>query len=85
MPEGLRTIFVGESKDEEKITLYQPASYPLDEFHIRVDEGEVWAISPGSAMRVVAELEGGLKVTYVNIKSPEWTGVARGYIVVEDN
>lgn len=85
MPNGLRTVFVGESTDEEKITLYQNESYPLDEFHIRIDNGEVLAVSPDSAMRVVADLEDGRKVTYIHLTSPEWTGVAKGYIPVEDN
>lgn len=85
MPNGLRTIFVGESADDEKITLYQNENYPLDEFHIRVDDGEVCAISEGSAMRVVADLEEGQKVTYIHLTSPEWSGVAKGYITVEDN
>lgn len=85
MPDGLRTVFVGESTDEEKITLYQNESYPLDEFHIRVDDGEVQAVSPEAAMRVVTELENGDRVTYIQLASPEWSGVAKGYVTVEDN
>lgn len=86
---GLTHVFTGISSEGEEINLYLKESTAYrqiepnrldivtDEFHIRVDEEERWALSPNSKIIMQNDID---KTVKIEIESPQWTGVAIGHL-----
>lgn len=64
--------FVGDTEDGERITIYE-----IDGFvHLKVDDGEVWALSPG--YKLTTYYDDLSSIMEVELTSDKWTGIARG-------
>jgi hypothetical protein len=48
------------------------------DFFLKLPNGEVWALSPESTITVWDDLTESQELTHIMIKSPEWTGTAKG-------
>lgn len=74
----LMPVFVGQTDDGEKIVLYKNIrdAGKEDELHLKRPDGELWALSPGSTVVMDFDLTAA-KLT-LSVRSPEWTGSARG-------
>lgn len=68
-------VFAGVTPDGERIILYKHFQRET-ELHIQKPDGELWALSPGSEVHTRFELD--TQRFRIEIKSPEWTGVAEG-------
>lgn len=68
-------IFVGATPEGEKIILYRRTGI-IEELHIQLPEGELWALSPGS--KLVSWVDEENSLIHVAIESPEWSGTATG-------
>ena len=68
-------VFAGKSKDDEKVVLYRSVDHP-QEFHLRVAEGELWALSPGT--QITSTFDRLNDTMLMHIVSEMWTGDAIG-------
>lgn len=65
-------VFVGDTEDGERISLYEIGN----EVHIKLENGELWALSPGYTLKTYHDTLS--SIMEVEVKSEQWTGIARG-------
>jgi hypothetical protein len=68
-------VFAGRTPEDEWIILYKNVNVE-SELHIQRPDGELWALSPGSEVCMRFELD--TQLLHLYVKSPEWTGSAKG-------
>jgi len=75
--------FVGVSMAGEKIVLYRGIRDDIG--YIRVDDGELWALSEGSKMSQRYDIS--TEKYTIMLESPQWTGTAQGTLrdIVEED
>lgn len=74
-----RPIFVGKTKDDEKIVVYMNVDN-YRELHIKRPDGQLWALGPGSEVNWMHEPYRGFStnIVHIQLKSEAWTGEALG-------
>lgn len=65
-------IFVGYTEDDEKIVLYKRG----EEFHLRVPNGEIWALGPASSFEVRETNDE--HMYELRVRSSAWNGIVKG-------
>lgn len=68
-------VFAGKSVDDKKIVIYRDVDHP-QELHIRIDDGELRVLSPGS--EITSSFDNLNDTTIIHVVSLEWTGDAVG-------
>lgn len=68
-------IFVGWTKDEEKVILYSREGGNR-EYHLKVGDSEVWALPPGTEIKTWMDRAVGSY--HLRVISTVWTGSATG-------
>lgn len=74
----LRPVFSGKTLAGERVVVYQRFinDQPLDEFHIQIPNGELWALPSTAKVATVDNLED--HTIHISVKSSVWTGMAVG-------
>lgn len=68
-------VFSGKTDAGEKIVLYKERGKE-DEFHLRLPDGGLWVLSPGSEL--IWTINPMSDLHYLKVVSPEWSGSAIG-------
>lgn len=56
---------------------WRPKTYQeMETFHLRLPDGEIWALAPGSVITTWDDIE--TSFWYMKIESEVWTGILRG-------
>lgn len=88
----LRPVFAGRTESGDLYVLYKEEDDPLEyipssealkdykpeEYHLRLPDGELWALAPGSELTIWEGEGNDLNHMYLKIQSEVWTGDLRG-------